>query len=365
MISYAGFIKSGMQHRQKGLPAEKRRMKLNLSFRSTFLSALVLLCMSGSVFNLYSAGIQSDAHSFPRDTSFTTAGTLKKEISMYPFIRIAAPALPENILVLENLVYSSFNGRELHLDLFCPARKAEQELNPAVVLVHAGGWRSGEKIQQHPMAIRLAENGYAAVAVEYRLSPEALFPAAVYDLKSCLRWLRAHAEPYHIDSNRVAILGCSSGGQLAALVGTTNGNPVYEGCGGNPGHSSDVQAIVDIDGLVDFTSVEALKYEDDPKKKLPSAVAWFGGRFTEKPAAWRAASPLYLLTDRSAPVLFINSGISRFHAGQGEMIARLKGMNIDSDVFTLHSVPHTFWLFDPWFEETMQISLQFLNKTLF
>jgi acetyl esterase/lipase len=320
--------------------------------------------MGGLLFSQYSAGLQSDAALFPRDTSFTITSALKKEISKYPFIRIAAPALPEKVLVLKNLVYSSYSGRELHLDLFCPARQDEQKITPSVILVHAGGWRSGDKSQQFSIAIRLAENGYAAAAVEYRLSLEALFPAAVFDLKTSVRWLRAHAEKYHLDSNHVAILGCSSGGQLAALVGITNGNPEYEGYSGYPGHSSDVQAIVDIDGILDFTSDEALKYEDDPIKKLPSAVAWFGGRFSEKPTVWKAASPLYHVTDQSPPVLFINSGISRFHAGRDEMIEKLKDRNIDYMVFTFPSAPHTFWLFDPWFEETMRMILQFLNSAM-
>jgi BD-FAE len=87
-------------------------------------------------------------------------------------------------------------------------------------------------------------------AVEYRLSPEALYPAAVNDVKAAVRWMRAHATEYRIDTTRIAVSGCSAGGQIAALVGTTNGEKHFEGIGSNADRSSLVQAIIDMDGIL-------------------------------------------------------------------------------------------------------------------
>ena len=127
-----------------------------------------------------------------RDTSFTVQSTATKIQKQFPFTQIADPPVPNGARVYENLVYSTVGKRDLRLDIIVPAAGVHK-LHPAVVLIHGGGWRSGDRSQTIPMARRIAGSGYVAVAVEYRLSPEALYPAAVHDLKASIRWLRAHA----------------------------------------------------------------------------------------------------------------------------------------------------------------------------
>jgi hypothetical protein len=87
--------------------------------------------------------------------------------------------------------------------------------------------------------------------------------------------------------------------------------------------SSAAQAIVNIDGLSDFTSEAARKYEDDPAKQPSSAGAWFGGRYAEKEALWREASPTFYVNAKTPPILFIGSGQARFSVGREEMIAKM------------------------------------------
>jgi pectinesterase len=297
----------------------------------------------------------------PGDTSFTVNSTFKKERVKYPFIKIVTPSLPEGVIAEKNLVYISYDNRKLHLDLFYPKNLTDAPY-PVVILVHGGGWRSGDKSHQIPMAQQVAARGYVTAAVEYRLSPEAKYPAAVHDLKAAVRWMRVNALNYPIDPYKIAILGCSSGGQLAALVGTTNGVKKFVGDWTDANTSDTVQAIVNIDGILDFTSEEARRYEDDPAKNPSSAGAWFGGRYHEKPDVWKEASPLYYVNEKTSPILFINSSIPRFHVGQDKMIEKLQRHNIYYEVHTIPDTPHPFWLFHPWFEEVVERVASFLDK---
>jgi pectinesterase len=212
------------------------------------------------------------------------------------------------------------------------------------------------------MAIRMAERGYVAATISYRLSPEALYPAAILDAKAAVRWVRAHAADYGIDPHRIAIAGGSAGGQIAALTGVTNGEARFDPDGGPV--PSGVQAIVNIDGLSDFTSEEARKYEDDPAKQPSSAGAWFGGRYAEKAALWRDASPLSHVNKDTPPILFIVSAQRRFSLGREAMAAKLRAFGVTSDVVPVPDTPHSFWLFDPWLAPTVEAADAFLRAHL-
>jgi acetyl esterase/lipase len=294
----------------------------------------------------------------PRDTSFTLSGTAEKVSKQYPNAQLVFPTHPKDVTVEKDLVYSSHGERKLHLDIFQSRIKT---LQPAVVLIHGGGWRSGERIQNNTVAERLAERGYVAVSVEYRLSIEALYPSAVYDLKAAIRWLRANSAKEGIDSTKIAVMGFSAGGQLAALLGTTNEIPKFEGSGGSAGHLSAIQAVVDVDGILDFTDPAESGKDTIPGK--PSAGSyWFGGPMREKRDLWVEASPLVHVDKKSAPIVFINSSQARFHAGRDSMIQKLNSLRIYSEVHTFPDTPHPFWLFHPWFEPTCDFAVQFLDK---
>jgi len=295
-----------------------------------------------------------------RDTSFTLYSAFNKESKKYPFIKIVKPELPENIIAEENIVYKSIKGRKLHLDIFRPK---DMNKYPAVLLIHGGGWSSGDKSLLVPMAEKLSSNGYVTASVEYRLSPEAKYPAAVYDIKSAIRWLRASAEVYNIDTNKIAVLGCSAGGQIAALVGTTNGLAKFEDKVGNADHSSYVQAIVDIDGVLDFTDPNESGKDSNPL--TPSAgKKWLGYSYEENPGIWVEASPLTYVDKNTPPIAFINSSLERFHAGRDKVIEILNKYEIYYDLQTIPGTPHTFWLFHPWFEQAFEYVLSFLDKSL-
>ncbi|MFA9389541.1 MAG: alpha/beta hydrolase fold domain-containing protein [Prolixibacteraceae bacterium] len=296
---------------------------------------------------------------FPRDTSFTLYSAFQKERKTYPFIQAIYPVVPPTIEVMPDLVYAKYGEREMHIDVYSPKNKKLDR--PTLLFVFGGGWQSGNKIMEAPMAIHFAELGYATATVEYRLSPEALYPAAVFDIKTAIRWLRKNAQQLHIDTEKIAISGTSAGGQLAALVAATNCSDFSIDSTFYPEYSSDVQALIDIDGVLAFIHPESGEGADQPGK--PSAATnWFGGNNEEKTALWNEASALNHVNKNMPPVLFINSQHPRFHAGRDDMIEILDSLGIYSEVHTLPNTPHPFWLFDPWFDPTVNWMEQFLEK---
>lgn len=260
-----------------------------------------------------------------------------------------------------NITYARVGNRALKLDAFFPKQKSIKS-RPAIMIIHGGGWRTGNRTQHIPLAQHLANLGYVCFTPEYRLSTEALYPAGVHDLKAALRWMRANAKKYHLDSNKIATLGFSAGGQLSALLGCTGDNPQLEGKIGTLGHSSKVNAIVDIDGILAFIHPES--GEGDDSKRTSAASYWFGYSKTENPAIWKEASALTYANAQSPPTLFINSREDRMHAGRTDYIKILDNYKIYSEVHTFPDSPHSFCLFQPWFEPTVKYIDDFLGKVL-
>ncbi|GAB3940799.1 hypothetical protein GCM10028805_03160 [Spirosoma harenae] len=295
-----------------------------------------------------------------RDTSFTVRKSYIQEKKYHPDITLADSTIPAGVRVTRNMTYSApAAGRKLLLDVYSPPATSEK-VHPAIILIHGGGWRSGDRSHNNPLAGQLAAKGFVSMPVEYRLSTEALYPAGVQDVKAAIRWVRANARQYAIDPNRIAVLGFSAGGQLAALVGTTNGNAAFEGAGGNAKQSSAVQAIVDIDGVLAFIHPESAEGNDS--KSISAGTYWFGYTKTEKPELWQEASALNHADKNTPPILFLNSSVSRMHAGRDDLIAKLKPFNTYSEVYTFPDAPHTFMFFNPWFAPTLTYITDFLHK---
>jgi len=307
------------------------------------------------------AQVQLDAQEIPRDTTYTVTSTYRKLLKEYPAIKAVRPFSMKGIHEEKSVVYLSlkatpYGDRDLHVDVFYPAKKGKY---PALLLIHGGGWRSGDKSMNTPMAQQLASRGFVVVSAEYRLSLEAKYPAAIHDLKAAIRWMRANANKYRIDSDRIAVGGASAGGQLASLIGTTNGQEFFEGATGNTNHSSAVQAVVDMDGLLDFTSEANLAVK---RNENSADVFWLQGSYDQIPERWKQASALTWVNETTPPFLFINSSQTRFHGGCTEMDEKLKHFGIYSEVQKLEGSPHSYWLFDPWFDPTVKYIEVFLRK---
>lgn len=297
----------------------------------------------------------------PADTSFNITAEFRKQVKQYPHISVAESDT-SGLTVYHDLVYGRIKNRKLHLDLFTPGSDRKEPL-PMVILIHGGGWRSGDKSMEWPLATALARKGYLTICPEYRLSPEALYTAAVTDLKTVIRWARRHAPGYGADGSRIALMGTSAGGQLAALIGTLNDEGDLFPVKRMKRISGKVQAVVDIDGILAFIHPESGEGADRPGK--PSAATyWFGGNAAKKRNLWIQASPLSHIHAGTAPILFVNSAQPRFHAGREDFISKLDSLGITSQVHTIPDTPHPFWLFHPWFPEVVDVVSEFLDKVM-
>jgi len=291
----------------------------------------------------------SEAIVIPKDTSYTSYQTYQKIRKKYPIIQLLEPLNDTNLQNYEQLVYKTVNNetgdRLLHLDIFRPKNKNNY---PALIMIHGGGWRSGDKSMEKPMAQQIALNGYVTIPVEYRLSLEAKYPAAIHDIKAAIRWIKDNAGKYGIDTTKIAIEGESAGGQLATLVAMTDST-----------HT--IKAVIDVDGVVDFLAPNSL---NTPQKPDSPGAFWLGGVFEDKPLNWKNASAIYYINKKSPPVLFIASAQPRFHAGRDEMIDILNQNGIYYESYSIPDTPHSFWLFEPWAKPTKEYILKFLNKIL-
>lgn len=292
------------------------------------------------IFIFLIAGNIAQAQDFAIDTSFTLRADYEKQLKYYPDIKPVWPKVNDQVLQKKDLVYANYGERDRHLDLYSP-KKSDEEKLPLVVFIHGGGWASGNKTMEAPMAIFLAEHGFITATIEYRLSPEALYPAGLIDVKTAIRWLRKNAGMFNIDTEKVAVYGTSSGGQMAALIGTTGNSDRYVDKNLYPEFSSAVQAIIDIDGVLCFIHPESAEGMDRPGK-LSAATRWFGCNSEQCKALWDEASALYYTDANTPPVLFINSQHPRFHAGRDDMIKILDSLNSYSEVHTFPETPHTF-----------------------
>ncbi|MCM1520645.1 MAG: alpha/beta hydrolase [Lachnoclostridium sp.] len=309
--------------------------------------------------------------SIPRDTSFTRYSSWMKIKKKYPYARLVADTLPTGVSMTRDVVYTTIKDtpwgiRDLHVDIFRPD-SAKSPL-PAVLFVHGGGWNSGDKSLQHGLASAVAAHGYVTMAVEYRLTPEAKYPAGLHDIKTAIRWARHHADSLGIDPDRIAISGCSAGGQLAALAGMTNGSARHEGDGRWQDSSSDVQAVINIDGITTFVSdyniVDVYERQAKHGGQLPVNAMWLGGMPDQARDHWDEASAILWVTDKSAPICFINSDLPRYRDGRDEIEPLLRSHGIYTEHHHVYSPIHPFWFFHPWFTPTVSHAVSFLNREL-
>ena len=138
----------------------------------------------------------------------------------------------------EDVVIGRAGDRDLLADLYQPT--ASYGTSRAIVFVHGGGWRRGSKKGVRGFGEYLSAHGIVVLCPEYRLTPEALWPAQIEDVNCALRYLRAHAGELAIDPDRIDVAGDSAGGHLALMAAVTD---TFQGSGGHAQHSSVVKAV--------------------------------------------------------------------------------------------------------------------------
>jgi len=212
--------------------------------------------------------------------------------------QVRGEALPFE--VRENLTYGPHERNDL--DLFLPKDEGTK-LRPAVIVIHGGAWRSGDKRQLRMLAETFARRGYVAAAINYRLAPQWSYPAQLDDCQRAVRWLRKKAKEFRIDPNRFGAAGASAGGHLSLLLGTREtrdeSDPELKGI------SSKVQCVLSIFGPTDFTDERYIQASRN--SVLGKALIEFVGKpYDEAPDLWKEISPLHHLSPDDAPTFIIH-----------------------------------------------------------
>ena len=255
------------------------------------------------------------------------------------------------------LEFAKPGGEALLLNLAAP--KNAKAKRPAILCIHGGGFRAGKREGWDARCKLLAERGYVAATLTYRLAPKSPFPAAVEDCKAAVRWLRANAEKYAVDPERIGVIGDSAGGHLAQFLGVTGGVAPFEGDGGNPSFSSRVACVVNYYGPSDLT--KSYGKSVDAAEVLP---LWLGGDDTKEHRRHILASPLYWVTPGAAPTLLIQGTEDKYvnHEQAVWMRDRLKAAEVEVEFLSLEGAGHGFKGADA--EKAWKTALDFLGRHL-
>jgi acetyl esterase/lipase len=225
-------------------------------------------------------------------------------------------AFPGSVGIQFDIAYSSLPGlAPLTLDIYTPPPSALPR--PMVLYVHGGGWNGGDSrhalpFTDFPRALAgLAAQGYVVASINYRLSRQAHFPAALQDVKAAIRWMRNHASNYGADPTRLAVWGMSAGGQLAAMAGTSCGVMRFEP-DGNTGYNAPsdcAEAVIDWFGPTDLESLGTSNTQPAKDGPVASAPASEAGLYLGcepaacPPAVAKLASPLTFVSENAPPFL--------------------------------------------------------------
>jgi acetyl esterase/lipase len=212
----------------------------------------------------------------------------------------------------------------------------------------------GSRVQLAAIANTLAEHGYTAATISYRLAPKHPFPAQIYDCQAAVRWMRNHAAELKLNPTHIGGFGYSAGGQLVALLGTLNDDDFREAGVPKDAPSARLQAVVAGGAPCDFRVLPA------DSKRL---AYWLGGTPAEKPDAYRTASPAAFITADDPPMFFFHGArdlLVPAHSPQ-RMVALLTAAGVGAEMHLINDAGHIEALFD---RTTLDLALAFADQHL-
>jgi acetyl esterase/lipase len=255
----------------------------------------------------------------------------------------AAPKLPAGFIKHADVVYASVNRRDLALDVYAPKHTPARPM-PAVVWVHGGGWQGGSK-DNPARALAILESGYGVVSVEYRLSGDAIFPAAIADVKAAMRWVRANAPRYGFDPNRLGAWGSSAGGHLVALLGTAHEVEEWDRIHATyPGVSSRPDAVCNWFGPSDLMRMNDLPGRIDHDAPNSPESRFIGAPIQQQPEKTQRANPIRYVTPDDPPMLLMHGEKDQtVPYNQSELLhAALEKAGVETTLYMVHSADHGF-----------------------
>ena len=251
--------------------------------------------------------------------------------------------LPPGVEKHADITYASIEGRDLRLDVYVPQRSTDRPI-PAVVWIHGGGWRGGSKNNiGRPQSI--LQHGYGLISVGYRLSGEAIFPAAIADVKAAMRWVRANASRFGFDPDRLGAWGSSAGGHLVALLGTAHDveewDRIHEE---NPGISSRPDAVCNWFGPTDFLRMNDFPGRIDHDAAGSPESMFIGGPIQDYPEKAQRANPIRYVTSDDPPILHMHGERDQsVPYNQSELLhAALQNAGVDTTLYKVKAADHGF-----------------------
>jgi len=242
------------------------------------------------------------------------------------------------VRVTHNVPFWQISTHTLRVDIYEPLEGTGPF--PVIIAVHGSGWEGGEKGGTfEPHHRWLAQQGYVVFDVDYRLSPDVIWPHHLTDVKTAIRWVRANAAQYHADPDRIALHGRSAGAHLALMAAFTPCNPDFPAAPGLP-ERDDVQAVVAVYPPTDLpllqsTVIGPLEY-------------WLGGRLDTHPQLYMSASPVNIAPASAPPVLLA-------HGGWDNLVVPEHSVRLHARLHELGAV--CAYLFYPWGRHGMDYSL--------
>lgn len=286
-----------------------------------------------------------------------------------------SPSRPA-LQAITDIVYSQHITRHgndaLKMDVLID--RSSQEKRPAIVFVTGGGFLGAPKEKWIQQRVHIAEAGYVVASIQYHVVPSGTYKDAVRDVKAAIRYLRAHADDFGIDKDRIAVMGESAGGYLSAMVGTSNGVKDFD-CGDNLSESSDVQAAIDIFGLSDLTKVgdDFSKKVQESHRSAGASEALFvngippfgkGGSIESNPESAKAANPMTYISKKTAPFLLMHGDKDQLVSPSQTAILfeALQKKGIPSERYIVTGADHAdrYW-YQP---EVEKVILDFLDQNL-
>jgi acetyl esterase/lipase len=242
--------------------------------------------------------------------------------------------MSDSVIVRKDVVYGRGGGRDLRCDIYSPA--GDRGARPAVLLVHGGAWRQGDRSVMAGFGDRLASEGFVGVACEYRLTPESPWPAQIEDIKAAIRWTRVNAADLGIDPAKIAALGRSAGAHLVLLAAGTPGRAEFEGSGGNAGVPTDIAAVVAVFPPVVFFTGEQRTHGGTPARSL------MGDAASDEDA--RLASPLHHITPSFPPTMLLHGTADKVVPVSASMVMyeALAKAGVPAEMHLYAEQPHGF-----------------------
>jgi len=259
--------------------------------------------------------------------------------SAFSFGRLFHRPNPETVGVTTE-VFARPAGQELKLDFYTPLRvmveshpdRGPSPPPPCLVVIHGGGWDSGDRLQLAEWNHHWARNGYAVAAISYRLAPRWIWPAQRDDVLAAIAWLKAHADDLGIDPTRLILLGRSAGGQIATAVGYGANDPAIRG-------------VIALYSPHDMPFTWSVSREDDSLNSVNLLRQLFGGPLDDgRRALYESASGQLLAHAGSPPALLIhgaNDTLSWYRHSE-RMAERLKELRVPHYFLRLPWATHGF-----------------------